>query len=323
MRLALVSPPGRQGPGPMPGALVEPLDLLVARRAAGLLPGDRPAPGLGAGTELAQLRAYRVGDDVRRLDAAASARTGIPHVRLEIPERALTTWIVLDVSASMAFGTGARLKADVAEGVALVCGRLAVRRGGRVALVTCGAPVERLLPPAGGRRALVALRRTLEAGVAADGHAAPDALEAGLRRVARLARPHGLVVVVSDFRAAPGWERALGALGARHSLLAVEVRDAREGELPAAGRLALVDPETRERIEADTASARLRELFATAEAERADQVTNALRRARARHVQADTDGDWLRTLGRELQRRNPGGRRAERAASATQAGASR
>src|SRR6185437_1099748 len=111
-------PAGRQGLGRMPQGLVDELDLIVARRSAGALPGDRRAAGLGVGTELAQLRPYEIGDDVRQIDPAATARTGEPHVRLQVPERTLTTWIVLDVSPSMAFGTTQRLKADVAEGVA-------------------------------------------------------------------------------------------------------------------------------------------------------------------------------------------------------------
>ena len=93
-------PDGRQGPGPMPSSLVEALDLPIAHRAAGQLPGDRRAAGVGVGTELAQLRAYQVGDDVRQIDAAATARTGVPHVRVHVPERTLTTWIVIDVSPS-------------------------------------------------------------------------------------------------------------------------------------------------------------------------------------------------------------------------------
>ena len=116
--VALQPPAGRQGPGPMPGALLRALDLALVRRAGGLMPGDHLSPGAGAGTELVQLRPYQVGDDVRQLDPAATARTGIPHVRLQVPERALTTWLVLDVSPSMAFGTEQRLKADVAMGVA-------------------------------------------------------------------------------------------------------------------------------------------------------------------------------------------------------------
>ena len=126
----MLPPPGRQGPGRMPTAAVEALDLVVARRAAGALPGDRRAAGIGQGTELAQLRPYQIGDDVRQIDASATARTGIPHVRLQVPERVLTTWLVLDLSPSMAFGTATRLKSDVAEGVALVMARLGARRGG-------------------------------------------------------------------------------------------------------------------------------------------------------------------------------------------------
>ena len=111
----LARPPARQGPGPMPGAAVAALDVAFVRRAAGQFPGERLSFGVGTGTELAQLRPYQVGDDVRQLDPAASARTGEPHVREHVPERSLTTWVALDVSASMAFGTAERLKADVAE----------------------------------------------------------------------------------------------------------------------------------------------------------------------------------------------------------------
>src|SRR3954454_3278736 len=138
---ALRVPRGRQCPGALPAALVDALDLAMARRAAGVLPGERKAPGVGSGTELFQLRPYEPGDDVRQLDPSASARTGVPHVRLQVPERALTTWLVLDVSPSMAFGTADRLKSDVAEGVIMVLGRLAARRGGRVALLTSGSTV--------------------------------------------------------------------------------------------------------------------------------------------------------------------------------------
>jgi uncharacterized protein (DUF58 family) len=359
MSTLVAEPPGRQGPGPMQGALVEALDLVLARRASGAMPGERRAAGRGMGTELAQIRPYQVGDDVRRIDAAASARTGLPHVRDYVPERTLTTWLLVDVSASMAFGTADRLKSDVAEGVALVIGRLAVRRAGRVALLTSGAHTAQQLPPRGGRAQLVSLRRALAGGVAPDGFVPKgDALAAGMRRIGRLARGPGLIVVVSDFRegaageAAPGraenrsataeprgaeqartgkagdaarsrasgagdaagpladsgpaarrpeWARALAALSGRHDVLAVEVVDPRERELPDAGQLVLVDPETGKRVEADSSSAELRRRFAAAELARRDELKSHLRRAHARHVEVATSDDWLRALGRSLR----------------------
>src|ERR1700757_4730161 len=201
MTTAPLEPPGeRQGPGPLAQPLLEAIDLAVTRLVARMLPGDRRAAGVGVGMELAQLRPYEIGDDVRHIDAAATARSGgVPHVRLHVPERALTTWIVLDLSPSMAFGTAERLKADVAEGAALVFGRLGVRRAGSVGLVAFGAAAPRGLPPRGAKPGLVALRRMLAEGVAPDGQHHTDGLATALSRTARMARQPGLVVVISDF----------------------------------------------------------------------------------------------------------------------------
>ena len=292
-------PPARQGPGPIPAGLVDALALTIARRGAGSLPGDRLAPGVGSGTELAQLRPYALGDDVRQLDPAASARTGVPHVRLQVPERILTTWLVLDLSASMAFGTADRLKSDVAEGVAHVVGRAATRHGGRLAVLTAGGP-EKVLPPRGGPHAKIGLRRLLAEGVAVDG-AADRGLRPVLHKAVRLARQPGLVVVVSDFRGAPDWRRPLRSLGARHRLLAVEIRDPREERLEPAGRLALVDPETGRLLEVDTSRRGLRERFAAAAAQERAGVASELRAAGAHHVVLSTSGDWLKALGRALR----------------------
>jgi len=294
-------PAGRQGPGPIPQQLIDALDLAVSRLVARTLPGDRRAAGVGLGTELAQLRPYEIGDDVRHIEPSATARTGQPHVRLHVPERALTTWIVLDVSPSMAFGTARRLKADVAEGVALVFGRLGVRRAGSLGLVTFGAPTARVLAPRGSKPGIVALRRALAEGVARDGCRQPEALAHAVARTARLARQPGLVVAISDFRDQRTWERPLGSLRMRHSVVAVEISDPREAQLPAAGHLALVDPETGARIEVDTSRPRVRRRFAELERERRAQVARELRRLRVDHVALSTADDWLPALGRHLR----------------------
>jgi uncharacterized protein (DUF58 family) len=285
----------------MPEALVEALDLVVTRRVARGLPGDRRAPGVGAGTELAQLRPYQVGDDVRHIDPNATARTGEPYVRAHVPERTLTTWLVLDVSPSMAFGTARRLKSDVAEGIALLFARLAVRRAGRVALVTFGAGPPRLLRPRASRPGVTAVRAALGEGVAPDGVNESSGLARALALLRKVATQPGLVVIVSDFRDQEAWTPALGAISARHSVLAVEVRDPRESRLPAVGHLALVDPETGERIEVDTSRRAVREEFARIERDERERVAHELRRLQVDHVVVSTEGDWLRELGRRLR----------------------
>ncbi len=90
----------------MPEPLLRALDLTIARRVEGLLPGDHRSTMLGRGSELAQIRPYEpVEDDVRQIDWNVTARTGTPHVRIHLAERALVTWLVLDTSPSMTFGT--------------------------------------------------------------------------------------------------------------------------------------------------------------------------------------------------------------------------
>jgi uncharacterized protein (DUF58 family) len=300
-QLVLSPPAARQGPGPIMQPVIDALDVAVNRLVARALPGDRRASGVGLGTELAQLRPYVIGDDVRHIDPSATARAGTPHVRLHVPERALTTWIVLDVSPSMAFGTSQRLKADVAEGAALVFARLGVRRAGSVGMVSFGANSPHVLPPRGSRPGLSAVRRALADGVSVDGVSDVHGLAGAVRRVARLAKQPGLTVVISDFRDQHAWERAIGSLRVRHAILAVEIIDPREVELPSVGYLRAVDPETGKWIEVDTSRPALRRRFAELEAERRALIASELRRLRVDHVTLSTGESWLRELGRQLR----------------------
>jgi uncharacterized protein (DUF58 family) len=285
----------------MPAALIDAVDLALNRLVTRTLPGSRRATGVGPGLELAQLRPYEAGDDVRHIDPAASARTGSLHVRLHVPDRALTTWIVLDLSPSMAFGTARRLKADVAEGAALVFGRLGIRRAGSVGLIAFGAGEPRVLAPRGSRPAMVGLRALLGAGVSPDGRERPEALADALKRCRRLATQAGVVVVISDFRDQHHWEKPMGSLRMRHAIVAIEIADPREEELPAVGRLALVDPESGSLVQVNTSRRAVRERFAALERERRERVAAELRRLHVHHVSLRTDQDWLAELGRHIQ----------------------
>jgi len=279
----------------MSDGLLRALDVTIGRRVEGLLAGDFRSSAHGAGTELAVVRPYAPGDDVRRIDWNVTARTGEPHVRVDLAERVLVTWLLLDTSASMQFGTGERRKADVAEGVAVAIGHLATRRGNRLGVVAHGGGKTTTLPPRQGRLGLIGLLMALHAHAEPEGNET-SSLGVGLSRIAAVARQKSLVVLVSDCRGDRGWRKPLLDLAGGHDVLVVEVVDPREQELPNVGPLWLVDPETGRQLRVDTRSKRLRERFAAAAAaERAD-VRKTIAATGARHVVLSTSGDWLRTL---------------------------
>jgi uncharacterized protein (DUF58 family) len=297
-----VATPARPGPGPMPEALLRALDISIGRRVEGILAGDYRSSLHGEGTELALVRPYVPGDDVRRIDWNVTARTREPHVRVTLAERVLVSWLVIDTSISMQFGTAERRKADVAEGVALAVGHLATRRGNRLGVVTFGDSNPRMLPPKQGRVGLVGLLSTLRAEPDEE-QLGPTSLGEAVARTNALARQRSLVVVVSDFRGRRDWRRKLLELASRHDVVAVEIRDPREQELTDVGVLWLVDPETGKQLRVDTRSKRLRERFAAAAAEERSTVSRALASVGVRHVVLSTEGDWLRDLAVFLRRR--------------------
>jgi uncharacterized protein (DUF58 family) len=293
--LAAERTPARPGPGPMPDALLRALELTVRRRIEGLLAGEHRASSLGDGTELAQVRPYQPGDDVRRIDWNVTARTAETHVRVHVAERALVTWLLLDVSPSMTFGTADRRKWDVAEGVALAAGHVASRRGNRLGLLTFGDRDPALRPPRAGRSGLLgvllALRRDPDTEPAG-----ATSLGAALTEAARLMRQRALVFIVSDFRGPRDWREPLLQLAGRHEVVAVEIRDPREQKLVDVGDIWLVDPETGRQLRVDTGRGSVRARFAASAAAERAELARELASLGIRHVVLETSGDWLRTL---------------------------
>jgi uncharacterized protein (DUF58 family) len=291
---------GRPGPGPLPAALLRKVNLIVRRRIDGMLAGDHRSWALGEGAELAQVRPYVAGDDVRLIDWNVTARTGEPHIRVNVAERAVETWLLLDTSASMTFGTADRRKWDVAEGVSLAVGNFAVRRGNRLAVATFGDQNPFTSPARQGNRGLLALLLALrrEPDLEPTG---PTSLGTALSRLGRLARRRAVIVVVSDFRGPRDWRPRLLQLASRHDVVAIEIRDPREQDLPDVGDLWLVDPESGKQLRVDTRSRKLRERFGADAAAEREELTRELRSLGVAHLTLSTSGDWLRRLVGFLQ----------------------
>lgn len=300
-----------RGPAPLPPpplaaeTSVRRLSLQVARRLDGLLQGDHLGYLPGPGTEPAEARAYSPGDDVRRIDWAVTARTGDPHVRQAVAERELETTLVVDLTASMSFGTVTSEKREVAVALAAAFGHLAGGPGDRLGAVVLSDGVRRV-PARPGRLASLALLHVLQTTRPVDGPG--PSLADGLRAVANPPRRRGLVVVVSDLldggaSGEPSWAQPLRTLARRHDVVVAEVVDPRELELPSVGVLRLVDPETGRHLEVQTGSRTLRERYAEAAAARRAGHAAAVRQAGAGHVVLRTDRDWLVSLAGYLAAR--------------------
>lgn len=270
------------------------LELTINRKLDGLIHGDHQSIALGAGSEGAEGRRYQPGDDVRRIDWNLTARSGEVHVRNTIAERELETWLVIDGSASLDYGTARQEKRDLAASVVGAFGFLVVRAGNRVGAVVADGAATRVIPPRAGRSAVLDLVVRLQRRGRTTGEGAT--LATALRKTRLLARKRGLVVVVSDLLDDSDWPTELRSLAARHDVIVAHVTDPREDEIPNVGMLALVDPETGQRREVQTGSKKFRERYAAAAAERRSTIDERLRRSRAQHLQVSTDRDWLRDV---------------------------
>lgn len=300
---------------PLPAAPLAPapsvrrLYLQVAARLDGLLQGEHLGYLPGPGTEPAEAHAYSPGDDVRRIDWSVTARTGVPYVRNAIAERELETTLLVDLTASMSFGTARSEKREIAVALAAAVGHLAAGPGDRLAAVVLSDAVRRL-PSRPGRSAALALLHVLQTTRPIEGSG--PSLADGLAAVANPPRRRGLVIVASDLLDPPGpsgapdepsWARPLRLLARRHDVVVAEILDPRELELPALGVLRLVDPESGRHLEVQTSNARVRERYAEAARARRAGHAAAVRRSGAGHLVLRTDRDWLPELAAFLATR--------------------
>jgi uncharacterized protein (DUF58 family) len=285
-------------------AALRTLELTVKRKLDGVLQGNHLGLIPGPGSEPGESRMYQPGDDVRRMDWSVTARTTHPHVRQMIADRELETWLVVDMSASLDFGTAACEKRDLAVAAAAAITYLNSGGGNRIgAIIANGDQVVRV-PAKSGRQHEQTLLRAIATspraplGVRGDLAAAIDALRRPERR-------RGMAVVISDFLGPINWMRPLRAIAARHEVLGVEVLDPRDVELPDVGDVILQDTEsgvTRE----FTIDEQLRDDFARAATAHREEVARTLRRCGAPLMTLRTDRDWIADIVRFVASRRRG-----------------
>jgi uncharacterized protein (DUF58 family) len=294
--------------------LLRRLEWRVVRRLDGRLQGDYRTLFRGSGVDFTDLREYEPGDDLRHIDWNVTARMDTPYVREYVEDREVTAWLLLDRSASMGFGPVDRQKSLVLAEIATTLAHVLARGGNRIGAALFDGQVD-VIPPAQGRNQVLRIGQSLlgradeQAGGARSdrdgGQRATTDLAVLLRSALGLARRRSLVVVVSDFISQPGWDRPLALLARRHDVVAIQVVDRRESELPDVGMVYVEDAETGEQIFVDTSDPVFRERLVAAARQRQDELVATTRRAGVDLHTVATDDDLVRALARisELRRR--------------------
>ena len=236
------------------------LEITTRKVVSDMLAGQYHSVFKGRGMAFSEVRQYQPGDEIRAIDWNVTARMNEPYVKVFTEERELTVILVVDVSASQGFGSSFLLKRDYAAELAAVLAFSAVMNHDRVGAVLFSDRIEGYVPPARGRDHALRIVRDL---LAVEPKGKGTDLALALQFAGRVMKRRGIVAVLSDFQA-QGYEKRLGALRRRHDVIALHLTDPREGEFPDVGLVALLDPETGERIVVDSSRADVRPLLRSA-----------------------------------------------------------
>ncbi len=269
-----------------------------------VLAGEYSSVFKGSGMEFEEVREYAPGDEIRSIDWNVTARMGRPFVKRYVEERELTVWLLVDLSASGAFGSRSQLKNEAAAEFCALLAFAAIRNNDKVGLVVFTDRIELAIAPSKGRTHVLRLIRELLR-FSPQGHGTD--LGGALQYLGRVTHKRGVVFLVSDFlTTAPLAEeggKQLRILARRHDLIAVSVGDLRERELPNAGLIELEDAETGETLLLDTGSSRVRREYALEARRRLERRREFFRATGVDQVEVLTGQDYVRDLRKLFRQR--------------------
>lgn len=286
-----------------PERVLRRLEWRVLRRLDGRLQGDYRTMFRGTGVDVADLREYQFGDDLRHIDWNVTARTDVTHVREYVEDREVTAWLLLDSSASMDFGPVERRKHVVLAEVAATVAQLLSRGGNRVGALFFDAQVRETIPPGHGRNQVLRILARLMQPPAGKQRSGVTDLTVALRAASGILHRRSLVVIVSDFIGETGWQGLLRQLARRHDVVPIQVVDRREFELPAAGMIYVEDAETGEVIFVNTDDPGFQRRLRAGADERQAALVADVRSAGLDLFTVSTDEDLVRAMFRIAQLR--------------------
>jgi uncharacterized protein (DUF58 family) len=271
---------------------VQQIQIVANRTVNDLFAGQYKSVFRGRGMEFDEVRLYQPGDDIRTIDWNVTARTGDCFIKRYCEERELTVLFVVDISASGIFGSTDRSKLDLVIEIAAMLMFSALKNNDKAGLITFCDDIIEFIPPRKGKAHVLRMIRQL-----VDVHPIPRETNIGaaLEFLNRVQKRRAVVFLISDFLGELP-RKTLAISNQRHDLTAITVSDQREQALPDVGFISLRDAETGEVIEVDTRHPRVRELFASHNAQRGEALSQQLKRMGVDQLPVATQGDYLLSL---------------------------
>ncbi len=257
-----------------------------------LFSGEYHSVFKGRGMEFSEVREYEFGDDVRAIDWNVSARFNKPFVKVFEEERELTVMLLVDMSGSQEYGTGARFKRDIAAELCAVLAFSAIKNNDKVGLIIFTDRIETFIPPKKGRTHILRIIREF---LAFKPEGRGTNIRQALEYCSRVVKKRAIVFLVSDFLAGD-FDKPLRILGRKHDLIAVHLQDPKEAELPDAGLVVLHDAETGEERLVDTSLPAVRGQYRAAWVDRITQRLRLFARANVDSIAIDIHGSYIQPL---------------------------
>ena len=281
------------------------IDILTNRLVNTVFAGEYHSVFKGQGITFDEVREYQAGDEVRTIDWNVTARMGQAYIKKYVEERERVMMLVVDMSASTAFGSVAETKAEIAAELAALLAFSAIKNNDKVGLICFTDSVEHYVAPRKGKRHVLRVVRDIlqwhERGTVGTAGKMTNIAEA-LAFTARVLKPHGVVFLISDFQDT-GYEQQLRLIGKRHSLIAMTLQDRRETALPNVGLIELQDAETGESVIVDTRSAAARQLYAALKQRAEAERRHMFRASQVDNIDIRTDEPYVKPLLRFFRQR--------------------
>lgn len=255
----------------------------------------------GRGMAFSEVREYQFGDDIRDIDWNVTARYNRPYIKVFEEERELTVMLLIDISGSRDFGTVNVMKKEMITEIAATIAFSAIQNNDKIGVIFFSDRIEKFIPPQKGKKHILYIIRELIEFTPSE---KSTDISQGLKYLTNAIKKRCTAFLISDFIDTNNYQDALVIANKKHDMVAIQVYDKRETELPSVGLMKVKDAETGNERWIDTSSERVREAYKNWWYDRQNVMNDALKKSRVDSVSVETDEDYVKALMTLFAKRN-------------------